>query len=112
MPTNHSPNTSALKTDWITFPLCFPKGWYGPVERLARLAGERNSTILRQAIRVGLPILAKQHSRMAEFLGADTLQENPGQPTVENPTKGPQAVGHGRKVRNSHGGGDRRNRKK
>lgn len=110
MPTPTS--SSALKTDWLTFPLCFPRAWYGPVERLARLAGERNATILRQAIRVGLPILAKQHLRMAEFLGVENLQENPGQCTVENSAKGPQVSGHGRKKRNSHGGRDRGDRKK
>jgi hypothetical protein len=90
-----TPDLAAQKTEWVTEPLHIPRSWRELASQIGRPSESPRATILRRALRLGLPLVAKQEA-VAEKWVSETL----AQPTVA-PKRGRPAncPGNERKAR-------------
>ena len=80
-----NPAPAAEKTEWVNEPLHLPRPWLDLATELGRAVTSPRALILRRAIRLGLPLVAKQ-----EQLGEQWVSATLAQPPV--------AMKHGRRA--------------
>ena len=69
-----APSLPGSKVDWVNEPLHLPRPWVDLATELGRAITSPRALILRRAIRLGLPLVAKQEQIGEEWVSSTLAQ--------------------------------------